>query len=93
MLSRVDFCILAIDRQPYPGLIEPAHELLTFSTEWEAIQTFLFWLLALLHLWIDLWVSIWDWLFVGWAADWQLICEATKLLFFPKGTGYYGMAT
>ncbi len=93
MLSRVDFCILAIDRQPYPGLIEPALELFSFSTEWETIQALLFWLLTFIRLGVNLGVSCWDWLFVDWATDWQMICEATRLLFYPKGTGYYGLAT
>ena len=90
MQSRVDFCILLVERT---GGIEPARELFSFSMEWETVQSLLIWLLVLLRLGTCLGVSCWDWLFIGWVADWQMICEATRLLFNPKGTGYYGMAT
>ena len=92
MQSQVDFCILIIDRRP--GQVEPARELFSFSTEFETLRVLLVCLLATLRLVVSLGVSIWDWLFIGWVADWQMICEATRLLFFPKGTGqHYGMAT
>lgn len=92
MQSRVDFCILIVDCRP--GQVEPAKELLRFTTEFKVIQALLVSLLAILRLTVSLGVSCWDWLFVGWAADWQMICEATRILFYPKGTGgYYGMAT
>ena len=90
MNSQVDFCILIVDRRP--GQVEPARELFSFSTELETVQVLLVYFLAFLRLTVSLGVSCWDWLFVGWAADWQMICEATRLLFHPKGTGYYGMA-
>ena len=91
MQSQVDFCVLIIDRRP--GQVEPARELFSFSTELETLQALLVYLLATLRLVVSLGVSTWDWLFVGWVADWQMICQATRLLFFPKGTGYYGLAT
>ena len=84
--SQVEFVISITDLRP--GLVQPAYTLFSFTTEFAILLALVISLLALGRLWRSLWVSIWDWLFVDWGQDWALICEATRLLLYPRGRSY-----
>ena len=91
--SQVEFVISVIDKQPYPSQVQPVYTLFSLTMELAAILTLVITFLALGRFVRGLGVSLWDWLVVDWGRDWRLICQATYLLFYPKGTGHYGMAT
>ena len=91
--SQVEFVISVIDMRPSPSQVQPVYTLFSMTTELAAILTMIITLLALGRVVRGLGVSLWDWLVVDWERDWRLICQATYLLFNPKGMGYYGMVT
>ena len=69
--------------------VQPQLELFTFATDLVTSLHIAITIVAVLRLLFSIYVTAKYWLVDDWQRDWQMIREATVLLFYPR-EGYHG---
>ena len=71
--------------------VQPQLDLFTFTTDLVTSLHIAITIIAILRLLFSTYITAKYWLVDDWRRDWQMICQATVLLFCPREGHYYGM--